>query len=215
MQTAIFDLDGTITRHDTLIAYIAGFLAQRGPLSLLRFVRTLPALVAFLAHRDRGRLKSAVIRATLGGVHRLELARWTTQFVDRLLRTGMHESALLAIAQHRRSGDALILLSASPDLYVPEIAARLGFSRTICTGVRWYGDQLDGALTTHNRRGQEKARCVSELRAQDPAGTAVAYGNAASDIPHLRLVDRGVLVNARGALRTLARDAGIECVDWR
>jgi len=214
MPTAIFDLDGTITRHDTLIAYIAGFLSRRGPLSLLRIVRALPAVLSFVFHQDRGRLKGAVIRATLGGVHRAELNAWTPAFVDQLLRSGLHDAAVQVIAAHRRSGDALTLLSASPDLYVPEIAARLGFEETICTGVCWHGDRLEGSLTTANRRGAEKARCVAQIRARDPRGVAVAYANAASDIPHLRLVDRGVLVNARGALRRLAQNAGIECVEW-
>ena len=29
MQLAVFDLDGTITRHDTLIQYVLGYLKSR------------------------------------------------------------------------------------------------------------------------------------------------------------------------------------------
>jgi len=215
MRTAIFDLDGTITRRDTLIAYITGLLARRGPLVPLRLLRAIPAVLAYALHRDRGRLKSAVIRATIGGSTREELAVWTSQFVDRLLRTGVHDDAVNAIALHRRMGDVLALLSASPDLYVPEIGARLGFHEVIFTQLLWHADRLDGALVSENRRGAEKVRCVREIRARYPDHPAVAYGNAASDVAHLSIVDHGVLVNATGKLRREAERRGIECVEWR
>jgi phosphoserine phosphatase len=42
----------------------------------------------------------------------------------------------------------------------------------------------------------------------------VAYGNAASDLPHLKLADRGVLVNGARGARELAKRDGVICVDW-
>ena len=103
--------------------------------------------------------------------------------------------AVAAIARHRSQGDTLVLMSASVDLYVPALGERLGFGRTICTGVAWRGEFLDGALATPNRRGEEKARCLEALRAEHAGARITAYGNSASDLPHLRLADRGVLVN--------------------
>ena len=40
----------------------------------------------------------------------------------------------------------------------------LRFERTVCTGIRWDGERLDGALRTANRRGEEKVRCLERLR---------------------------------------------------
>ena len=55
-------------------------------------------------------------------------------------------------------------MSASVDFYVPEFGRQLGFDEVISTGVAWNGDRLDGTLTTPNRRGEEKARCLRALR---------------------------------------------------
>ena len=58
------------------------------------------------------------------------------------------------VKAHREAGDLLVLMSASTDLYVPQIGAALGFNEVICTGVAFdAAGRLDGALTTPNRRG--------------------------------------------------------------
>ena len=213
MQLAIFDLDGTITRHDTLVRYVVGFLA-RHPWRLPRLLFALPGAIGFLFDRDRGRLKSALIRATLGGVSRAQLNAWNAIFVPPLLASGTFERARERIAMHCSAGDQLVLMSASPDLYVPEIALALGFGEAISTQVRWQGDRLDGHLLSANRRGEEKTRCLAELRSRHPGLKASAYGNAASDLDHLARVEKGVLVNGSSAAEREAARLGIRCERW-
>jgi len=212
---AIFDLDGTLTRHDTLLPYLSGFL-RRHPQRAARLPQVIPVLAGFaLGRADRGELKSSAIRAVMAGYGRADIERWTQEFVPPLLARGLHADALAALEAHRRAGDFLVLLSASPDLYVPSLGRALGFARTLCTGVRWDGERLDGHLTTPNRRDIEKAHCVAQLRAQHPGHRLVAYGNAASDLEHLALVDRGTLVNGNAMARRAAAGLNIECVTWR
>ena len=215
MSLAVFDLDGTITRHDTLAPYVLGFLVRKRPWRLPALLLMAPALLGFALRRvDHGQLKSAFIRLALGGCRRQALDPWTKRFVSRLLDRGVFPQALEAIQSHARAGDHLVLMSASTDLYVPAIAHALGFQEVICTGVRWDGERVRGTLTTPNRRGEEKARCLAALRARHPGMQSVAYGNAASDLAHLKLVERGVLVNGSSAARLEAVRAGISCVDW-
>jgi phosphatidylglycerophosphatase C len=212
---ALFDLDGTITRHDTLLPYLGGFLRQH-PARLLRLPQALPPLGRFVLGRSgRGELKAAWIRVVLGGSTRAELQDWTAHFVPRLIGHALNADALAAIEAHRRAGDYLVLLSASPDLYVPAIGRALGFDEVLCTGVEWNGDHLSGRLTTPNRRGAEKARCLEALRQQHAALPIVAYGNATGDLQHLSLADRAVLVNGSVHTRRAARRLGIACVRWR
>ena len=216
MRLAIFDLDGTITRHDTLAPYVFGYLVRRRLWRLPALVLVLPSLLGHaLGLVDRGGLKSAFIRAALGGCRRWDLEQWTAIFVTRLVAHGLFSGAVAAIQAHARSGDRLVLLSASTDLYVPAVGQALGFEEVICTGVRWDGDRLAGTLTTPNRRGEEKARCVAALLARYPGVPSVAYGNAASDLAHLKLVARGVLVNGSKSAQRAAVSAGITCTDWQ
>jgi phosphatidylglycerophosphatase C len=214
MQLAIFDLDGTITRRDTLVPYVAGYLL-RHPWRLPRLVGVLPALLRFVASRDRGCLKAALIRCTLGGLSRQEIADWSGRFVRGLLSGGTFTDARNRVASHHAAGDYLVLMSASPDLYVPLIGAALGFAEVICTEVHWRGELLDGDLASANRRGEEKSRCLATLRARHPGLKVSAYGNSRSDIDHLARVERGVLINASRAARRLATGRGIHCERWR
>jgi phosphatidylglycerophosphatase C len=212
---AVFDLDGTITRHDTLLPYVLGFLA-RHPRGWLGVPCVLPTLLAFaLGKADQGALKSSLIRATLGGRTRAQIEAWTHEFVQRLPPRGVFAAALERIEHHRAAGDTLVLLSASTDLYVPALARALGFAQSICTGVEWQGDRLVGRLTTPNRRGEEKVRCLQQLRARYPGRVVSAYGNAAEDVPHLAKADRPLLVNASARARALAFAQRIPCATWR
>ena len=166
--------------------------------------------------RDRGRLKSRAIRAVMGGDERAAIDAWAQAFVRSLEpRRKFRPGRPRAIERHRASGDHLVLLSASPDLYVPQIGRLLRFERTICTEIRWSGERLDGALNTENRRGEEKARCLEWLRTQYPQSRIIAYGNSASDLAHMMLADGAVLVNATVRARRLAARSGIPVADWK
>lgn len=215
MALVVFDLDGTISRHDTLLAYLTGFL-RRNRARWPRVLLSLPAVLGFCTgFVDRGPLKAALMQAALGGCTRTLINAWTASYVTELLARGVFADALTAIARHHHNADVLVLMSASPDLYVPEIGQRLGFTETICTGVRWHGERLDGALTTANRRGAEKARCFAALRRRYPQISTVAYANSASDFDHLKLADEAWLVNASPALRRKAERAHFRCLTWR
>ncbi|HNR21686.1 MAG TPA: HAD-IB family hydrolase [Steroidobacteraceae bacterium] len=213
---AVFDLDGTITRRDTLFPYVWRYLARR-PWRLARLLAVVPALLAYLfAGRDRGRLKAALLRHTLRGETRAAIEAWNAAYLPRVIARDLLPGAVAALARERQRGATLVLMSASVDLYVPALGKLLGFDHVVCTGVRWEDGVLDGALATPNRRGEEKARCLERLRADlAPVASITAYGNGSSDLPHMRLAERGVLVNGPRRARAEAAVLGIECVDWR
>jgi phosphatidylglycerophosphatase C len=174
------------------------------------------ALIGFVMRKhDRGELKSAVIRMVMGGESRAVIDRCAEAFVAGLMPLRRFRPAGLAVLEaHRAAGDHLILLSASPDLYVPRIGRSLGFERTLCTEIRWQAERLDGALLTPNRRGAEKLRCLEWLRTQYPDLPVVAYGNSASDLDHMQHADKALLVNGSAAARSSAAQLGIPCADW-
>lgn len=213
-RLVFFDLDGTVACRDTLLPYVARYLLPR-PWRWWRLAGVLAPVLGFAVGRgERGALKGALIHAALGGASARDIEDWNTRFLPSLLETGLFPSALAAIGFHRRQGDYLVLMSASVDLYVPEIGRRLGFNETICSGVAWTGDRLDGRLRTANRRDEEKARCFRATAGDHPGKATVAYGNSASDLPHMVLASRAVMVNPSAALRARAEAHGIECVSW-
>jgi HAD superfamily hydrolase (TIGR01490 family) len=182
-----FDLDGTITRRDTLSGYLLGF-ALRDPLRLFRFLTVLPDIVRFCVNHDRGQLKGALIAKIMGGITRQTVDDWNRDYVPSLLQRGVFKEARAAIERHRSAGDHLVLMSATVDLYVPAIAEALGFAEYICTPVRWHEDgTLQGALAAANVRDREKARQLKQLAQRHPGKRLVGYGNSTPDLDHLNL----------------------------
>jgi phosphatidylglycerophosphatase C len=211
---ALFDLDGTLTWHDTLLPFLLGFVRRR-PHRAFGLWRLPFALARYRQDRDRGALKSSVIRMLMRGEKHSVLDAWAQSFVaDLKPKNRFRPLALAVVEAHRAAGDHLVLLSASPDLYVPLIGQLLGFERTLCTEIEWQGERLDGRLKTPNRRGEEKLRCLAWLREQYPDSPVIAYGNSASDLDHLRQADRALLVNADSAARRLAAKWNIAVSYW-
>jgi phosphatidylglycerophosphatase C len=211
---AVFDLDGTLTRSDTLAPFLLGCLLRR-PWRLLRLLAMLPAATRFLTHHDRGALKGALLHATLGGLRREPLQRSAIRFAARVLRHGMWSEAQQALAAHRARGDRLVLMSASTDLYVPQIAAALGFDACICSRVAWSADgRLDGHLAAANCRGEEKRRQLSLLIEREAPERVYAYGNSAADLPHLQLAQVAYLVNGPRHLPPPSA-AHVQRLHWR
>jgi HAD superfamily hydrolase (TIGR01490 family) len=196
---AVFDLDGTITRRDSLVPYLAGYLREH-PLRASRLPLALPAMLSFLAGRgDRGRLKGSLLHHLMGGLNKAEISAWSEQFAPQLIREGLFAEALAAIAMHRTEGAHLVLLSASVDLYVPLVGQALGFDEVICSRVRWRTDGLlDGRLDGPNCRGSEKVRQLQGLLERLQPSRTTAYGNSSADLPHMALADLGIYVNGPG-----------------
>jgi len=211
---AVFDLDGTITWRDTLLPFLWGFV-KKHPGKALGLWRVPAALLDYLRRGDRGELKARLIRMVMGGEPRARIDAWADEFVDCLRARGRLRSAALGVLQaHCELGDHPVLLSASPDLYVPRIGRMLGFECTVCTEVVWDGDRLEGSLKTANRRGEEKSRCLEQLRAQYAGLPIIAYGNSLSDVDHMLHAERALLVNGSVGARRAAQRLNIPVSDW-
>ena len=211
----VFDLDGTITRHDSLMPLVFGFLA-RHPWRLPRLLGVLPTAIRFLfGTADRGELKGSLLHHALGGLTRSQLEQWVQHYLHDLLSRRLFAEALQRIAQHRASGHHLVLMSASTDFYVPDIGAALGFDQIICTKVRWQADgTFDGRLSSVNCRGEEKARQLEILQRQHRPLATVAYGNSSADLPHMLLASEAWYVNGSDHA-LLDKASHIRRVRWR
>jgi phosphatidylglycerophosphatase C len=213
-QVAVFDLDGTLTWRDSFVQFLSGYL-NRQPLRWARSWQVLPAFAAYLlGGRDRGLLKQRLIQTYLRGEPRAAVDAWAVAFAARLMHEGMRREGVAVLQQHQQQGDYVVLLSASPDLYVPRVGEQLRVDRVICTQVRYANDRVDGRLLSANRRGEEKLRVLEALRAEFPGARFAAYGNAASDLAHLARTDAPLLVNAGPAARRRAAQLRIATASW-
>ncbi len=178
-----FDFDGTLTVRDSFI----GFLVWRaGALcSAMRALSLVPAALAFFLHRDRGRLKSALVRAFLRGVSLRTAAEDAERFAREQARYLLRPDALAAWNAWRDRGAHLVIVTASPEFLVSPFAEALGAQCLI--GTRLALDargRMTGALDGANCRGPEKVkRLIAAFGA--PLDLAAAYGDTSGDVDML------------------------------
>jgi phosphatidylglycerophosphatase C len=214
-RLAVFDLDGTLTRKDSFGPFVLGLL-RRHPARLLRLpLIVVPAMGYALRMIGRGELKAALLRLLFGNLPRAAVDDFAAAYARHVVEQQMFPAAVATLRSHLAAGDPVVLLSASPDLYVPRIGALLGVNETHCTRIRWNGNLLDGRLEGRNRRDEEKLRIVEQLRAAHPGVPVIAYGNSSPDLVHMRHCEQAVYVNADAELARQLTAGGIRCVSWR
>ena len=183
-----FDFDGTLTWRDSYMAFLRW---RAGPARFaLGLARLAPASLAYLVHRDRGRLKIAATREFLGGATLDDLRSSAAAFAETTAADLLRPDALRFWTGWRERGARVVIVTASPEIVVAPFARRLGADALI--GTRLATDasgKVTGAFDGANCRGPEK---VSRLRDMFGPGVALtaAYGDTAGDREMLAIAEK-------------------------
>ena len=174
MIVAAFDFDGTLTRRDSLIPFLA---RHAGPAATTR------GLVAAATTRgDRSARKQALLHRTLMGRSEGDVAEAGEAYAARLVARGLRRDVLALLDDHRSNGHRPVIVSASPELYVRAAGRLLGIDDVL--GTRLEVDEL-GRLTGryHGRNciGDEKVSRLDDWIDGREVTLLYAYGNSAGD----------------------------------
>ncbi|MDP9334878.1 MAG: HAD-IB family hydrolase [Actinomycetota bacterium] len=197
---AAFDFDGTLTRRDTLVPFLATIA---GRATLLRALGAeSPRLALAAAGRgDRDVVKQRVLTRVLAGRSYADLEAAGRAFGAELTRSAITTAGRDRIAWHLREGHEVVIVSASLDVYLDEVARALGVAHVLCTGlVTDERGRCTGHLRGANCRGPEKAARLRALLGDDDV-ELWAYGNSRGDDEMLALADHPVRVR-RGRIRS-------------
>jgi phosphatidylglycerophosphatase C len=174
-----FDFDGTLTVRDSFIAFLkwrAG--PRRWWIGLLRLA---PAALAYVFHRDRGRIKAAAVREFLKGAPRERLEAEARTFAEGWSRRLLRPDAVAAWKRWRADHVRLVIVTASPDLIVAPFARGLGADALIGTVLAFdEQDRVAGAFEGANCRGAEKITRLKAAFGEDFELKA-AYGDTGGD----------------------------------
>jgi phosphatidylglycerophosphatase C len=174
-----FDFDGTLTTRDSYTAFL---IWRAGPVgTLAAAVRLVPAALAWLFHRDRGRIKAAATRVFLAGASRERLDADAKAFAGEVSRRLLRPDAMIAWKRWRREDVRLVIVTASPEIVVAPFARGLGADGVLGTELAFdAAGRATGGFTGANCRGPEK---VVRIRAAygDDVEIRAAYGDTSGD----------------------------------
>lgn len=182
---AAFDLDGTLTEGGSVfhwLRFMAG--STRAYRSALRLFVPL-TIGAIRSGKWADSAKERLFHSLLAGRDLEEVRALSRQFILEHLEHEGRGFVLDRLAWHVREGHHVVIVSASPQLYVDVVAETLGAEGAL--GTRLGVDarnKLTGSYLGNNCRGSEKMRrltaWLNEHGFEDKA-TIYAYGNSRGD----------------------------------
>jgi HAD superfamily hydrolase (TIGR01490 family) len=215
-RIVVFDLDVTLTRYDTFLPFVIGYLRHQRKRRSVSSIWRLPwQLLRFWRWGDRTWVKTQVLRSFMGGQPRRRINAWVDRFVEELLEHAMREQGLEQLRWHQQQGARVILASASFDIYVWRLAQRLDIHEVLATRAAWNArDRLVG-MDGENCRDDEKLRRIKAVEGMSADGQGVtAYSDSHADLPLLTWAENGVAVCPSKRLFHQVGGLGLEVARW-
>ncbi|MEZ5502120.1 MAG: HAD family hydrolase [Halioglobus sp.] len=217
MTLAIFDLDNTLIGGDS--DHLWGeFVCEQGLVESADFARRSDN---FYADYQAGTLDiDAYLRlalSTLKGHPAERLQAWHRAFMDTKIKPIMLPKASALIADHRRRGHELLIITATNRFITSPIAEALG----VASLVACEAEVVDGVYTgnpvgTPSYREGKVTRLLEWLEEHGlTIDNAWFYSDSHNDLPLLELVDNPVAVDPDATLRAHALERGWPVISLR
>lgn len=190
-----FDFDGTLTKRDTLIAFISYVKGRKAMLT--GFGRYLPMLILMkLGLFPNGKAKRIIFTYFFAGMPEDEFNLWCKRFACDKKGIIRHKG-MDKIKEVIAEGHQVMIVSASIDRWVKEFFREMSDDseppKIIITGTKIATNdgRLTGRFLTKNCYGKEKVNRIKELFPERDKYYLTAFGDSRGDIEMLDYSDEG------------------------
>jgi len=183
-RVAAFDLDGTLTTRDCVVPFLRRVAGTR--VLVTRMLRHPLGLAGAGLRRDRDALKRASAAGAFAGHDADDVQRIGQAFAEEIHASWLRREVVAELERHRDRGDAVVVVSASFEVYVRPLAALLGAQDVLATRLDVdAAGRLSGRLADSNCRGPEKVRRLHGWLDEHAGGRSsvevTAYGDSTGD----------------------------------
>jgi phosphatidylglycerophosphatase C len=212
VDVAAFDFDGTLIHGGSVFGFLSALVGTPAVAASSLALAPQLAHAALVGGEPADRIKERLFQRVMGGTPIEHLDAVAARYGREHLRRHLRADVGHRLDWHRGHGDRVVIVSASPEVYVRAAADCLGVDGVIATRLEVAGDgTVTGRYDGVNCRGAEKLR---RLRLWiEASGTAPAriwcYGNSRGDLVMLRAADVGVNVGRLGRLGALRAYPGL------
>jgi phosphatidylglycerophosphatase C len=181
----LFDFDGTLTREDTLFAFIRFY---HGTLRfLLGFAWLSPVMMLYMTKLIRNdRAKEIVLKHFFGNVPVTQLRTKGIEFATTVIPTLLRDQGLALLRDYKQKEYDIAVVSASPEDWVGPWCAQWQI-RCLATQLEVRDNVVSGKIKGQNCFGEEKARRIREAYDLANYDSIIAYGDSRGDREMLAL----------------------------
>lgn len=210
-KLAIFDIDYTITKKETLMEFFK--YAIKNDKKNIRF---LPRAIFCgsmykLKLYDERKVKEKFLKF-IDGIKEKDLAMLVKNFYNCKLKTILYKDALNMIKKLKNEGYDIYLISASPEFYVNEFYNIKEVDKIIGTRFNFVNGIFLRTMEGDNCKGEEKVRRLKEFLKEEKIEVdfkeSYMFSDSLSDKPLLDLVGKPYLINYK-------KNHTIEILRWK
>jgi HAD superfamily hydrolase (TIGR01490 family) len=212
MRLAVFDIDGTLVTGPSTEKRFFLHLVRSGKIG----PRQVLAFVWFLLRWSPrfGRHVFKKNKAYLAWLRVEDIERLATDWAASKLTAAWFAPCVERLRRHREGGDAIVLVSGTPDFIAAGIARALGVEHAIGTHCAVINGRFGREPPVSHPFTSRKVEIIGEQARQAAVSLAdtVAYGDSIYDLPAFLAVGTAVAVRPDEQLAAVAEQAGWEVI---
>lgn len=211
-KLAIFDVDYTLTKRETLIEFYF-FMMKKNP----KLIKYLPKSIfssVFYAFKiyDASKLKKIFIRF-IDGIEEVEMKKIVKEFYETRLSKILYKDAIDTIRKMKGEGYKIYLISASAEFYLSELYNIKEVDKVIGTRFLTNNGLHRNEICGENCKGQEKVIRLKEVLKEENIEvdfeSSYMFSDSLSDLPLFDLVGHPYLINFK------RKHNKIEILKWK
>lgn len=187
-KIVVYDFDKTIYNGETSTDFMLFFL-KRNPRYIIRICNVLYSL--FYYKKDLKKSKEIFFRI-LNGVN-IEFLKEEINEFWKVKKDKIFSWVYDEILENKKVADELILISATPSIFLEKISKELGFDKLLATEFENTNKLFDSKIKGPNCKGKEKVNRLNEYI--DNYTILKFYSDSMSDKPLFDLADKKIFIN--------------------
>ncbi|WP_253199850.1 HAD-IB family hydrolase [Clostridium estertheticum] len=197
-KLAIFDVDYTITKRETLVEFYI-FMLKKNP----KYIKYLPksifsSLFYVFKIYDASKAKKTFIRF-IDGIEENDMKKIVKEFYEKRLSKILYKDAIDTIKKMKKGGYKIYLISASAEFYLSELYNIKEVDKVIGTRFIKENGLHRNQILGENCKGEEKVKRLKEVLLKENIDVdfenSCMFSDSLSDLPLFNLVGHPYLIN--------------------
>ncbi|MBU3176463.1 HAD-IB family hydrolase [Clostridium estertheticum] len=197
-KLAIFDVDYTITKRETLVEFYI-FMLKKNP----KYIKYLPksifsSLFYVFKIYDASKTKKTFIRF-IDGIEENDMKKIVKEFYEKRLSKILYKDAIDTIKKMKKKGYKIYLISASAEFYLSELYNIKEVDKVIGTRFIKENGLHRNQILGENCKGEEKVKRLKEVLLKENIDVdfenSCMFSDSLSDLPLFNLVGHPYLIN--------------------
>ncbi|WP_291632439.1 HAD-IB family hydrolase [Clostridium sp.] len=199
-KLAIFDVDFTLTKRETLLEFYF-FMIKKNP----KFIKYLPKSIIssiFYVFKiyDASKVKKTFIRF-IDGIEENEMKKIVKEFYEKRLSKILYNDGIVMMKKMKAQGYKIYLISASAEFYLSEFYNIKEVDKVIGTRFTTENGLHRNTISGENCKGDEKVKRLKEFLKNENIEvdfeSSYMFSDSLSDLPLFNLVGHPYLINFR------------------